>query len=251
MRCRRDGMDDPVCSLGGLLHIGRLEWDSNLGSMMNEASQPYQLIDHTVHQSHFNLNVLKLSAKFSMIFFQLNESVNNVRSRASVRELDFKRGGLVGNEVAKRPLCVVVVDLQRLWRFDDVDVVQSIAKDIKSHYLEPCTSWTNAPDEHKEFWWRALKVEHLNHKVYKEWKSTASKRLRDMVWKAMDEEITEWMPSELKKRVQALRETDAFKKRGKNKKGTVYGLGMESEAYHPRSGHRSSPSSSYTPSVVS
>ena len=34
-----------------------------------------------------------------------------------------------------------------------------------------------------------------------------------MVWKAMDEEITEWMPTELKKRVQDLRETDAFKKR--------------------------------------
>jgi len=34
-----------------------------------------------------------------------------------------------------------------------------------------------------------------------------------MVWKAIDEEITEWMPTALKKRVQALRETDAFKKR--------------------------------------
>ena len=38
---------------------------------------------------------------------------------------------------------------------------------------------------------------------------------------------------------------------GKNKKGTVYGLGTESEAYYPRSSRRSDPSSSYTPSVVS
>ena len=38
---------------------------------------------------------------------------------------------------------------------------------------------------------------------------------------------------------------------GKNKKGTVYRLGTESEAYYPRSGRRSGPSSSYTPSVVS
>jgi len=38
---------------------------------------------------------------------------------------------------------------------------------------------------------------------------------------------------------------------GKNKKGTVYELGTESEAYYPRSGRRSGPSSSYTPSVVS
>jgi len=42
-------------------------------------------------------------------------------------------------------------------------------------------------------------AEHLNNRVYKEWKSTASKRLRDLVWKTMDEEITEWMPTELKK----------------------------------------------------
>ncbi|KAJ8420732.1 hypothetical protein Cgig2_002985 [Carnegiea gigantea] len=134
----------------------------------------------------------------------------------------------------------------------------------------------------------------------------------------MDKEITKWMPTELKKQVQALRETDAFKEGseqdrknkttgpkartlhiarsisasqwarrlannssldmtfdipeaqasqagtevdddelflqavgGKNKKGIVYGLGTESEAYYPRSGRRSSPSSSYTPSVVS
>ncbi|KAJ8433093.1 hypothetical protein Cgig2_020589 [Carnegiea gigantea] len=38
---------------------------------------------------------------------------------------------------------------------------------------------------------------------------------------------------------------------GKNKKGTVYGLGTESEAYHPRSARPSASSSSYTPSVVS
>ncbi|KAJ8421736.1 hypothetical protein Cgig2_024706 [Carnegiea gigantea] len=38
---------------------------------------------------------------------------------------------------------------------------------------------------------------------------------------------------------------------GKDKKGTVYGLEMESEAYYPRFGRRSSPSSSYTPSIVS
>ncbi|KAJ8434508.1 hypothetical protein Cgig2_001561 [Carnegiea gigantea] len=125
-------------------------------------------------------------------------------------------------------------------------------------------------------------------RVYKEWKSTGSKPLRDMVWKATDEEITEWMPTELKKRVQALREADAFKKRktssaatsdtheeferlkaqasqagtevdddelflqavgGKSKKRTIYGLGTESEAYYLRSGRRSSPSSLYTPSV--
>lgn len=67
-------------------------------------------------------------------------------------------------------------------------------------------------------------AEHLNHRVYKEWKSTAAKRLRDMVWKAMDEEITEWMPTELKKRVQALRETDAFKKRSEqNRKNKTTG----------------------------
>jgi len=58
----------------------------------------------------------------------------------------------------------------------------------------------------------------MNDRVYKEWKSTTSKRLRDMVWKAMDEEITEWMPTELKKQVQALRGTDAFKKRSEQKK---------------------------------
>jgi len=37
---------------------------------------------------------------------------------------------------------------------------------------------------------------------------------------------------------------------GKYKKGTVYRLGMKSEAYYPRSGHRSGSSSSYTPSFV-
>ena len=45
-----------------------------------------------------------------------------------------------------------------------------------------------------------------------------------MVWKAIDEEITEWMPTALKKRVQALRETDAFKKRSeKNRKNKTTG----------------------------
>ncbi|KAJ8431008.1 hypothetical protein Cgig2_017186 [Carnegiea gigantea] len=37
----------------------------------------------------------------------------------------------------------------------------------------------------------------------------------------------------------------------KNKKGTVYELGAESEAYYPRPGRCSGPSSSYTPSIVS
>jgi len=49
MRCRRGGKDDPVCSLGSLLHISGLEWNSKLGSMMNEASQLDQLIDLAVH----------------------------------------------------------------------------------------------------------------------------------------------------------------------------------------------------------
>ena len=65
----------------------------------------------------------------------------------------------------------------------------------------------------------------MNDKVCKEWKTTTSKCLKDMVWKAMDEEITEWMPTELKKQVQALRETDAFKKRSEqNKKIRPLGL---------------------------
>ncbi|KAJ8420986.1 hypothetical protein Cgig2_001816 [Carnegiea gigantea] len=135
--------------------------------------------------------------------------------------------------------------------------------------------------------------EHLNNRVCKEWKSTASKRLGDMVRKAMDKEITEWMPIEQKQRVQAIWQTDAFKKRstqnkknkttgpkneyerlkhnasqsgtqidddklflqtvgGKNKKGTVYGLGTESEAYFPGSAHHFSlVTTTYTPSVVS
>ncbi|KAJ8434503.1 hypothetical protein Cgig2_001556 [Carnegiea gigantea] len=38
---------------------------------------------------------------------------------------------------------------------------------------------------------------------------------------------------------------------GKNKKGTVYGLGMESKAYYPRSDRCSSAAVSHTPSVVS
>ncbi|KAJ8436447.1 hypothetical protein Cgig2_030959 [Carnegiea gigantea] len=38
---------------------------------------------------------------------------------------------------------------------------------------------------------------------------------------------------------------------GKNKKGTVYKLRTESEAYYPRFAHRSASSSSYTPSIVS
>ncbi|KAJ8436765.1 hypothetical protein Cgig2_021295 [Carnegiea gigantea] len=159
-----------------------------------------------------------------------------------------------------------------------------------------------------------------------------------MIWKAMDEEITKWMPTELKQHVQAMRQIDAFKKRstqnqknkttgpkrgtlhslgsisasqwasleielklstlgiglllflspnivesvmlqlsdvgyfvaihngtqvdddeiflqavgGKNKKGTVYGLGTESEAYYPRSAHRSAlVATTYTLSIVS
>ena len=65
---------------------------------------------------------------------------------------------------------------------------------------------------------------HLNNRVYKEGKSTASKRLRDLVWKAMDEEITERMPAELKQRVQDIRQTDAFKKRfAQNKRNKTTG----------------------------
>lgn len=66
--------------------------------------------------------------------------------------------------------------------------------------------------------------ENLNHRVHKEWKTAASKRLRDMVWKALHEDITEWMLDELKQRVKALRETDAFKKRSEqNKKNKTSG----------------------------
>lgn len=39
-----------------------------------------------------------------------------------------------------------------------------------------------------------------------------------MVWKATDEEIIQWMPTKLKKRVQAKREIDAFKKSSEQNK---------------------------------
>jgi len=42
-----------------------------------------------------------MSAKVSIIFFQLGESVSNVRGRGSVRVLEVKGGGLFGCEVTK------------------------------------------------------------------------------------------------------------------------------------------------------
>lgn len=99
MRCRKGGMKDPVRSLCCLVYIGGLEWDSKLGSTMNEASQPYQLIDLAVHLTHFNLNVLKLSANVSIIVFQLSESVSYVRSGARVSEPDFKRASFIRSEI--------------------------------------------------------------------------------------------------------------------------------------------------------
>jgi len=46
--------------------------------------------------------------------------------------------------------------------------------------------------------------EELNDKVYKDWKKKASERLRDMVFKAMKEKISDWMTIDMRRRVLAL-----------------------------------------------
>ncbi|KAJ8439301.1 hypothetical protein Cgig2_006437 [Carnegiea gigantea] len=108
--------------------------------------------------------------------------------------------------------------------FGNVDMVQNIVNDLRSHCMEPCLCWRNAPDENKEFWWRDFKDE------YECLKHNASQSRTQVD----DDELF----------LQAVR--------GKNKKGTVYALGTESEAYYPRTASRSSlAATTYSPSMVS
>jgi len=66
--------------------------------------------------------------------------------------------------------------------------------------------------------------EELNDKVYKAWKKKASERLRDMVFKAMKENICDWMTVDMRRQVLALKSTDAFKKKSsQNRKNKVTG----------------------------
>lgn len=93
-------MNDPVCHRGILVQVSGAKRNGNLGTMMNNTSLPNQVIDLAVHQTHFNLNIRKLSTKVSVIFLQLRESVSKVRDRAGIKELDFKRGSLGQSEIA-------------------------------------------------------------------------------------------------------------------------------------------------------
>lgn len=123
--------------------------------------------------------------------------------------------------------------------------------DLKAHYLEPCTCWRNAPEEHKQWWWRAFQTryywaEELNDRVYNDWVKKAGERLKDIVSKAMtrpDNEIIPWLPTPLRSRLKAFRETEDFKKRSRQnsinkrtgpKAGTVHTAGSISAEQTPK-----------------
>lgn len=80
-------------------------------------------------------------------------------------------------------------------------------------------------------------AEELNDRVYNDWVKKAGERLKDMVSKAMtrpDNEIIPWLPTPLRSRLKAFRETEDFKKRSRQnsinkrtgpKAGTVHTAG--------------------------
>lgn len=80
-------------------------------------------------------------------------------------------------------------------------------------------------------------AEELNDTVYTEWVRKAGERLKDMVSKAMrrpDDEIIHWLPTPLRNRLKAFRDTENFKKRSRQnsinkrtgpKAGTVHTSG--------------------------
>ena len=61
-------------------------------------------------------------------------------------------------------------------------------------------------------------AEELNDRVYNDWVKKACERLKDMVSKAMarpEDEIILWLPTLLRNRLKAFRETEDFKKRSR------------------------------------
>ena len=76
MRHRAGGVNEPFISLVGRLEVCGLKRNSELDTTMNEAGQPNQLIYFSIHEAHFNLNMIKLIPHLSMILLQLNMSLS-------------------------------------------------------------------------------------------------------------------------------------------------------------------------------